>query len=120
MNELMSAVFSVQDGKVPGRDGILSEIWKHSGPKLTDCLYKLMQKVWDTQRVPQDWKDASMVPLYKKSDRKNCGNYHGISLLYTASKIFSRVLLIPLNAYITPKVLPESQCGVRSGRSTIE
>ena len=52
-------------GKPPGRDGIPSEIWKHGGPKLTDCLYKLIQEVWDTQKVPQDWKDASMVPLYK-------------------------------------------------------
>ena len=54
MNELMSTICSVQDGKAPGRDGIPSEIWKHSGPNLTDCLYKLMQKVWDTQKVPQD------------------------------------------------------------------
>ena len=119
-NELMSAIFSVQEEQAPGRDGIPSEIWKHGGPKTTECLYKLIQEVWDTQKVPQDWKDASMVPLYKKGDRKDCGNYRGISLLSIVSKIFSRVLLNRLNIHITSKVLPESQCGFRSGRSTID
>ena len=59
MDELMSAICSVQDGKAPGRDGIPSEVWKHGGPKMTDCLYKLIREVWDTQRVPQDWRDAT-------------------------------------------------------------
>ena len=31
--------------------------------------------------VPQDWKDAELVPLYKNGDRKRCDNYQGISLL---------------------------------------
>ena len=36
-------------------------------------------------------------------------------------KILSRVFLNRLNAYnITPKVVPESQCGFRSGRSMID
>ena len=120
MNELMSAIRSVKDGKAPGRDGIPSEIWKHGGPKMTNCLYKLIHKVWEVQKVPQDWKDASIVPIFKKGDKKDCSNYRGISLLSIVGKIFSRILLNRLNTHITPNVLPESQCGFRSGRSTID
>ena len=120
MNELVSAIGSMQDRKAPGRDGIPSEVWKHGGQKMTECLLKLIQKVWDTEKVPQDWKDASIVPLFKKGDRKDCGNYRGISLLSIVGKILSRILLNRLNAHITPGVLPESQCGFRSGRSTID
>lgn len=43
----------------------------------------------------------------------------GISLLSIVGKILSRILLNQLNANISPEVLPESQCGFRSGRSTI-
>ena len=76
---------------------------------------------WNTQKVPQDWKDASMVALYiKKGDRKDCGSYRGISLLSIVSNIFSCVVLNRLNPHMTPKVLPESQCGFRSGRSTMD
>ena len=69
---------------------------------------------------PQDWKDASIVPLFKKGSRVDCGNYRGISLLSIASKILARILLNRLNCRITPQALPETQCGFRSGRSAMD
>ena len=68
----------------------------------------------------RNWKDASIVPLFKKGSRMDCGNYRGISLLSIASKIFARILLNRLNSQITPQALPETQCGFRSGRSTMD
>ena len=72
------------------------------------------------EEVPQDWKDASIVPLFKKGSRVDCGNYRGISLLSIASKILARILLNRLNTQITPQALPEAQCGFRSGRRTMD
>ena len=66
------------------------------------------------------WKDASIVPLFKKGDRKDCGNYRGISLLATVGKILLRVLLNRRSEHISQNVLPETQCGFRSGRSTMD
>ena len=74
-DELMSAIRTTQDGKAPGRDGIPAEVWKFGGVQLTNCLYKLIQEIWDARKIPQDWKDASIVSLFKKGDRKDCGNY---------------------------------------------
>ena len=51
----------------------------------------------------------------------DCGNYRGISLLSIASKILARILLNRhRNSQITPQALPETQCGFRSGRSTMD
>ena len=69
--------------------------------------------------VPQAWKDASIVPIYKKGDRTDCGNYRGISLLSTACKIFARILLNRLSTHITPEVVLETQYGFRGNRSTV-
>ncbi|KAM9328275.1 uncharacterized protein KZ484_019609 [Pholidichthys leucotaenia] len=66
LDEVMAAIKTTQDGKAPGRDGIPAEVWKFGGVQLTNCLYKLIQEIWDAQKVPQDWKDASVVPLFKK------------------------------------------------------
>ena len=66
MNELISAIFSVQDRKALGRDDNLSKVWKHRGIKMAHCLYKVIRKVWTAQSIPQDWKNASIVPLLKK------------------------------------------------------
>ncbi|KAI0213003.1 hypothetical protein LSAT2_002055, partial [Lamellibrachia satsuma] len=70
--------------------------------------------------VPQEMRDATIVTLYKnKGDRSDCNNYRGISLLSIVGKAFARVLLIRLQK-LASRVYPESQCGFRAGRSTID
>ena len=55
----------------------------------------------------------------KKGDRSDCGNYRGISLLSTAGEILAKILLKRLQ-HIAEVILPESQCGFRRSRSTID
>ena len=75
--------------------------------------------------MPGRWilyhKYGSIVTIYKKGDRTDCGNYRGISLLAIADKIFARILLNRLSTLIIPKVLPETQCSfrIRGNRSTV-
>jgi hypothetical protein len=114
------AIIALKDGKAPSGDGIPSEIWKRGGENLRDRLHKLIIKAWEQDSIPQAWKDASIVTIYKKGDRTDCGNYRGISLLSIAGKVFARILLNRLTHHITPEVIPETQCGFRSNRSTID
>ena len=65
-------------------------------------------------------RDANIVTLYKnKGDKGDCNNYRGISLMSITGKAFARIILKRLHLLAT-RVLPESQCGFRSGRSTID
>ncbi|KAL1255575.1 hypothetical protein QQF64_013636 [Cirrhinus molitorella] len=65
-------------------------------------------------------RDANIITLYKnKGDRSDCNNYRGISLLSVVSKVFARVALARLQA-LASRVYPESQCGFRTGRSTVD
>jgi hypothetical protein len=120
MEELHLAVTSLADGKAPGVDGIPGEIWKHGGATLTNNLLLLIQQAWAEGSVPQEWKDANIVTIFKKGDRTQCGNYRGISLLSIAGKAFARILLNRLNAHITSDIVPETQCGFRNNRSTVD
>ena len=54
-----------------------------------------------------------------KGDRSDCNNYRGISLLSVVGKLFARVILTRLQQ-LAERVYPESQCGFRSNRSTID
>ena len=83
-------------------------------------LHQLITNAWEVGSVPQAWKDASIVTIYKKGDRTHCGNYRGISFLSIAGKIFARILLNRLSTHITPEVVPETQCGLRGNRSTVD
>ena len=87
---------------------------------MKERLYDLIVKIWETNEMPQDWKDANIIPIFEKGSKKNCGNYRGISLLSIAGKIMARVILNRINEQISPNTLPETQSGFRSGRSTID
>lgn len=119
IDEVRRAVEMLSEGKSPGADGIHPEVIKKGGPKLLSALHEIIQDAWKTAVVPQDWKDAQLVTIFKKGDRKVCGNYRGISLLSIPGKIFARVLLNRLSSY-AESFLPETQCGFRGGRGTTD
>ena len=112
LDEVRFAVSLLSSGKAPGADGIHPEIIQHGGQKLLESLHKTVTTAWDTKTVPQDWKDAQLTTIFKKGDRRVCGNYHGISLLSIPGKVFARILLNRLSK-LAENVLPETQCGFR-------
>ncbi|BHF70267.1 hypothetical protein SprV_0301331700 [Sparganum proliferum] len=86
-----------------------------------DHLTALFQEMWRQGEVPQDFKDATIVHLYKrKGNRQVCDNHRGISLLNIAGKIFARIPLNRLNNHLEQGLLPESQCGFRRHRGTTD
>lgn len=46
-----------------------------------------MRQIWKEGKVPIEWKKSIIVPLYKRGDQEEVGNYRGISLLCTAYKV---------------------------------
>ena len=71
--------------------------------------------------MPQDFKDANIIHLYKnKGDRASCDNHRGISLLSIAGKIMAPVILNRILRHLLDDVVSESQCGLRSNRGTID
>ena len=40
MDELVRAIKELKDGKAPGRDGILAEVWKYGGGNLSNRLHR--------------------------------------------------------------------------------
>jgi hypothetical protein len=69
--------------------------------------------------LPQQWKESIILPIYKKGDKTNCNNYRGISLLSTAYKILSNILLARLTLYVN-EIIGDHQCGFRRNRSTTD
>nr|VZI30788.1 unnamed protein product [Spirometra erinaceieuropaei] len=121
LQETIRAVQQLSSGKAPGSDAIPAEVYKHGGPQLMDHLTAFFQEMWRQGEVPQDFKDATIVHLYKrKGNRQVCDNHRGISLLNIAGKIFARILLNRLNNHLEQGLLPESQCGFRHHRGTTD
>ena len=120
MDELSKAIDSLATGKAPGSDSIPPDLIKHCKTTLLHPLHEVLCQCWREGAVPQDMRDAKIVTLYKnKGERSDCNNYRGISLLSIVGKVYARVLLIRLQK-LAERVYPESQCGFRAERSTID
>ncbi|XP_063970828.1 uncharacterized protein LOC135157816 [Lytechinus pictus] len=121
LEETRKAIHSLSSGKAPCLDSIPAEIYKEGGMALCKKLHQLFQQIWQHETVPQDFKDASIIHLYKrKGNRQACDNHRGISLLSIAGKILARVLLHRLTVHLEQGLLPESQCGFRKARGTVD
>ena len=64
-------------------------------------------------------RESPIVPTYKKSDKKDCTNYRGISLLTTTYKILFNILLSSLTSY-AEEITGDHQCAFRHNRSTTD
>ena len=114
------ALNSIRNRKDAGICGIPPELLKHGGAEVTKELTRLFNRIMEEQGVPEDWKKAIIVPLFKnKGSKLDCGNYRGISLTPVPSKVFMRVLLNRIKPTIENR-LREQQAGFRGGRSTVD
>jgi len=78
----------IKKKKAAGIDSVPMEAWIYVGKDLRKRLVELLQKVWSTGKMPQDWKESIIVPLYKRGDEEKVINYRNISLQCTAYKIY--------------------------------
>ena len=119
--ETEKAIHILSRGKAPGSDSIPAEIYRDGGTVLTGKLHQLFSQMWAHETIPQEFKDASIIHIYKrKGNRQACDNDRGISLLSIAGKILARILLNRLTHYLESDHLPESQYGFRKNRGTLD
>ena len=118
--EVKKAIKQLSTGKAPDADAIPTEVYKHGGDMLLQKLTDLFCHMWDEEVIPQQLKYASIIHLYKKGNRQLCDNYRGISLLTIAGNFLARLLLNRLIVHLEKSLLPESQCGFRGGRVTVD
>ena len=113
--EVVEAMGKLKEGKAGGKNGILPEMVRGCGEAMMDYTLDMFRTVWMEQRVPQEWRDALLVPIPKKGDLTQCDNWRGISLLDVMGKVFTKVIQMRLQK-VAEEVLPDSQCGFRVGR----
>ena len=83
---------------------------------LLKCCTQYTSK-FGKQQWPQDWKRSVFIPVPKKSNAKECSNYHTIVLISHASKVMLKILQARLQQYMNHE-LPDVQLGFRKGRGT--
>ena len=114
--EVKEALKSLKTGKAPGHDRITPDMLKYLSEEGIKAMHYILEKAWKEKQIPQDWETGVITPIFKKGDRKDCGNYRGLTLLSTALKIYEKILVSKLNKVIKNQ-LSDAQSGFRNGYS---
>ena len=81
-------------------DGIPAELFQILKDDAVKPLHSICQQIWKTQQWPQDWKRSVFIPIPKKSNAKECSNYHTIAPILHASKAMLKILQARLQQYL--------------------
>ena len=109
----------LKSDKSPGGDNILNEYIKEGRTILLPLLCKLFNVILCTGWFPELWVKSILVPIFKKGDVNNTGNYRGISLVSHVGKLFTSVINCRLIKWCKENdVLTDAQFGFIPGYGT--
>ncbi|XP_055614563.1 uncharacterized protein LOC129760905 [Uranotaenia lowii] len=85
---ILKATAKLKHSLSAGPDGIPATFLKRYISHMLIPLKIIFQVSLDQSTFPSLWKEAYMVPVHKKGDRRNVNNYRGISALCAIAKLF--------------------------------
>ena len=97
--EVKWALGSITMNKASGGDGIPVEVFQILKDDAVKVLHSIWQQIWKTHQWPQDCKRSVFIPIPKKSNAKECSNYHTIALISHANKVMLKIVQARLQQY---------------------
>ena len=64
IQDVKKAMRNLKNNKAAGTDGIHPELIQYRGNKLLSRIYELVRQIWEEERVPEEWKETIIVPIY--------------------------------------------------------
>ncbi len=87
---------------------------------VVDWMVWICNLAWEQSKVPEDWKQAIIMVLYKgKGKKEECNNCMSISLLSVPGKIYGRILNERMMKVMDKRVGDE-QGGFRKSRGCVD
>ena len=110
---------SINVTKSTGCDNIAARFLKDGSREISTPLTYIINLSLRTCTVPNDFKSARVVPLFKKGNCNQEGNYRPVSILPVVSKIFERIVYDQLYEYLSMNnLIYDYQSGFRTSFST--
>ena len=113
------AIKKMKGGRSSGPDDLSSIIFNQLSDSLALPLSLLFESFVSTSSVPNEWRAAHVVPVFKSGSSAQVANYSPISLTCIACKLMERLINVNLLGYLHQhKLISKAQHGFLSRRST--
>ena len=83
---------NINSNKAPGPDGMHGKILKNCAEGICYPLSLIFKTSYNTGLIPNEWKLANVVPVFKKGSKTSVENYRPISLTCLVMKIFETLV----------------------------
>ena len=117
--EVLQLCKDIDIAKSSGIEFLSSKILKDAFMVSINQLAFLFNLSISKSEFPNEWKNATIIPLYKGGNAKLVSNYRPVSLLPLLGKILEKIVHMGLTNYIeNNNLLSENQSGFRKNYST--
>ena len=108
----------MKENKSPGVDGISPKILKESVEQISTQLVYVFNMSLQEGIVPLEWKEANIIPLFKKGSINKSVNYKPVSLTSVICKLLEIIIRDHVMDFlIKHKLINPSQLGFLKARS---
>ena len=119
-DDITKSLKSLRVGKSPGPDNIHPRVLSELACELSYPLLLIFNKSMSQGKIPTQWKEAEIRPIFKKGCKSTPGNYRPVSLTSILCKVFEGFVRDALyNHIVTNNLLSVKQFGFCKGRSCV-
>ena len=89
---VVSKINNMKENKSPGVDGISPKILKETVEQISTPLAHVFNMSLQEGIIPFEWKEANIIPLFKKGSRNKSVNYMPVSLTSVICKLLESII----------------------------
>jgi ribosomal protein S20 len=116
--EVAALLKKLHTDKSPGNDGIHPRVLKECADQIALPLTTLFRNSMKEGQLPNEWKEASVTPIFKSGSRVKVENYRPISLTSICCKTLEKLVRKDLLQHMLDnRFMSDNQHGFVSGRS---
>ena len=120
-NDIKECVMSLKRKNCEGFDRIPVSIIIDAIDILLPPLTTLFRLIYDQKKIPDQWKMAKIIPIFKKGNKSHIENYRPIANQCSTSKIFEKLILKQIHYLESTNNLDftcKQQHGLKKSKST--
>ncbi len=102
-----------------GPDGIGPRVLQELQEEMAPALAAVFTKSMEEGEVPADWRDANVMPIFKKGAKSSPSNYRPVSLTSVSCRVMESLIRDAITSHLTANKLIKSQHGFVKDKSCV-